>query len=157
MTRLALALICCSCAHSDAVAFRVYDTRGDSGLEELEEACDFWSLDCYTTDASDGAVTLFLVERGASVEGGRLLQGIATHYKGCAPNVLSIGHPGTIAHELGHALGWLPDIGDPDNVMCDEDQNRECIRPGPRATKRQRKAVMVGVERLALCVGGVAP
>jgi hypothetical protein len=154
VTRLLATLLLCSCAHESAVAFRLVDTRSDDDADALDDACLFWGLDCYETDSPNGAITLILTDRGAAREGetpddDRLLNGLCTHEKTCNPIIFSIGEGMTLAHEIGHCVGWMDDRDDEGHVMNEE--------PGTRATQRDRARVHRGAERLAVCVGGVRP
>jgi hypothetical protein len=148
MTRIALALLC-SCTPGSAVAFRLVDTRSDDEADTLDDACEFWGIDCYETSSPNGAITLILTDRGAPLGDGFVRNGLATHEHSCNPVVFSIGDAMTLAHELGHALGHMDDREDEANVMHED--------PGPGVTEKQRARVHRGAERLAVCVGGVRP
>lgn len=82
--------------------------------ELLDDAFGILGLE-YTTDAPRGVVTIsFLDEPLVGEDGGKLAGW--TDYDLCTPHVEALGHHGTLAHELGHALG-LPHVADPHNVM----------------------------------------
>jgi hypothetical protein len=147
VTRIALALLC-SCTPGSAVAFRVVDTRQERD-DVLLDACDYWMLDCEETDSPNGAVTLFLTERGAVLDDGRIRNGVCTHEKTCNPIIYSIGDALTLAHEIGHCVGWMDDRDDEENIMHDD--------PGIEASEKQERRVHRGAKRLAVCVGGVRP
>ena len=161
---LGAGLALASCAHDNpSVAFKVYDTRTSAhegagpDLEVLDQACEFWGIECYTAEYRGGAVLLILTDGPAWREGPTGLEvtrGLAVE-KSCNPVVWSEGSWRVVAHELGHALGNLDDRpnggqGEGANIMTED-------ASGDAASGAQRAAVAAGADGLSLCPGGVRP
>lgn len=80
----------------------------DSTLEEAEELL---GLEFVDAEWEHGAIGMVWVERSIDDKHG------AAQWSDCGPVMWSIDNGTVMAHELGHALGLLHDLEDPDNLM----------------------------------------
>jgi hypothetical protein len=122
------------------------DTSEQGSFARIEEACEFWGLNCYETDDPQGALTIILSDHGGTADD-ELYHSGHTSDKACDPLVWATDDGFILEHETGHAFS-LSHRKNTDNVMfVDQDV------AGSDTTKWQVGRVQRAAARLAACIG----
>jgi len=126
------------------------DARTEPSFYRIEEACNWWGLDCYEADDNDGALTVFLTDENA-VENAEPIGGKVFDRDPCSPVLWCDDNKHDLEHEMGHVLGLgKTHSSDIHNVMYAKDEGGvEKTSTEEQDTKVQRAA-----DRLARCIGG---
>lgn len=126
------------------------DARAEPSFERIEDACNWWGLDCVEADDNDGALTVLLTDENA-IEDAEPIGGKVFDHDLCSPVLWADDTKRDLEHEMGHVLG----LGKKhsrhiENVMYAEDHGGI----EKTSTEEQDTKVLHAAERLAACIGG---
>jgi hypothetical protein len=142
-------LLVCGCTAGPLPIFWI-DARAEPTFDRIEDACDWWGINCYEADDNEGALTVLLTDERAVVDdepiGGRVFD-----RDPCSPVLWTDDGKHDLEHEMGHVLGLgKKHSSHIENVMYGKDEGGV----EKTSTEEQDTRVERAAHRVASCVGG---